>query len=92
MDHSVFMYPVQPNSDTFDKLVIMGGRDLQQYCEDAYTLELSDDLASVKWSEAAKSPALEGLVCNNVCDAVESVPYHKVLQLWRQEGRHGLHE
>ena len=28
LDHSAVIYPITPNSDTFDKLLIMGGRDL----------------------------------------------------------------
>lgn len=86
MDHSALMYPVQPNSDTFDKLVIMGGRDLQQYFEGAHTLELSEDLSALRWAEEGASPAIDSLLCNNVCDAIESVPYHKVFSFGGKKG------
>jgi dynein heavy chain, axonemal len=86
MDHSVLMYPIHPNSDTFDKLVIMGGRDLQQYFEDACTLELSEDLSAIHWNDNAKAPNLDYMICNNCCDAIESVPYHKVFSFGGKKG------
>jgi dynein heavy chain, axonemal len=85
MDHSALMYPVQPNSDTFDKLIIMGGRDLQQYFEDAHMLELSEDLDAIRWSTSAV-PCLQRAICNNCCDSIESVPYHKMFSFGGKKG------
>jgi dynein heavy chain, axonemal len=85
MDHSAFMYPVEPNSASFDKLVIMGGRDLQQYFETACTLELGDDLSALKWADKP-APALEYLLCNNACNAIEAVPHHKVFSFGGKKG------
>jgi dynein heavy chain, axonemal len=85
MDHSALMYPVQPNSATFDKLIIMGGRDLQQYFEDAHMLEISDNLDSLKWS-LGPVPCLERAICNNCCDSIESVPYHKMFSFGGKKG------
>ena len=86
MDHSVLMYPIHPNSDSFDKLVIMGGRDLQQYFEDAFMLELTDDLSSVHWNDTVQAPTLDYMVCNNCCSAIEAVPYHKVFTFGGKKG------
>lgn len=86
MDHSVLMYPIHPNSDTFDKLVIMGGRDLQQYFEDAFMLELTDDLSAVHWNDTVQAPNLDSMICNNCCDAIEAVPYHKVFSFGGKKG------
>lgn len=80
-DHSAFIYPITPNSDTFDKLLIMGGRDLSAMLHDSFVLNLAD----MTWqSEAA--PGLPFDVCNNVCDGIESVPYHKVFSFGGKKG------
>jgi len=81
-DHSAFIYPVTPNSDTFDKLVIMGGRDLSNMFTDAHLL----DLKHMVWSTEAAAPGLQTEVCNNLCDGVESVPYHKVFSFGGKRG------
>lgn len=41
-DHCAFIYPITPNSDTYDKLIIMGGRDLSGNHSDAYVLDLKE--------------------------------------------------
>jgi dynein heavy chain, axonemal len=88
MDHCIFMYPIKANSYTFDKLVIMGGRDLQQYFEDAYMLELAENLTECRWNDDVnvKAPNVDHLLCNNCCDAIESVPYHKVFSFGGKKG------
>jgi len=88
-DHAAFVFPVTPSSDTFDKLVVMGGRDLGQVLSDTHVL----DLAALTWERAAESgaaaggiapaspaagPAPGGEVCCAAVEDVESVPYHKV--------------
>eukprot|EP00882_Tetradesmus_deserticola_P019895 GHRQ01021442.1.p1 GENE.GHRQ01021442.1~~GHRQ01021442.1.p1 ORF type:complete len:333 (+),score=100.02 GHRQ01021442.1:429-1427(+) len=80
-DHTAFIYPVTPNSDTFDKLLIMGGRDLSAMLHDSYVL----DLASMTW-QTEGAPLLPFEVCNNVCDDIESVPYHKVFSFGGKKG------
>jgi dynein heavy chain, axonemal len=35
-DHCAFIYPVTPNSPTYDKLVILGGRDLSSMFQDSH--------------------------------------------------------
>lgn len=50
LDHSAVVYPITPNSDTFDKLLIMGGRDLNQMFQDAYCL----DLTKMAWEDDVK--------------------------------------
>jgi len=74
LDHSAFIYPITPNSDTYDKLVIMGGRDLSQMFQDSHMLDLND----FAWVNDVQPPTLPYEICNNVCDGIESVPYHKV--------------
>jgi dynein heavy chain len=80
-DHTAFIYPVTPNSDTFDKLLVMGGRDLSAMLHDSYVL----DLASMTW-QTEGAPLLPFEVCNNVCDDIESVPYHKVFSFGGKKG------
>ena len=36
------------------------------------------DLASMTWETEGKPPTLTYELCNNLCDDIESVPYHKV--------------
>ena len=77
-DHTAFVFPIAPNSDTFDKMVIMGGRDVTSVLSDAHTL----DLATLTWERApdggAGVPAPGAEVCCAAVEDVESVPYHKV--------------
>lgn len=80
-DHTAFIYPITPNSDTFDKLLIMGGRDLSTLLNDSFML----DLAEMTW-QSEGAPKLPYGVCNNVCDGVESVPYHKVFSFGGKKG------
>jgi dynein heavy chain len=81
-DHSTFIYPITPNSDTYDKLLIMGGRDLSAMFNDGYVL----DLQTMTWQAESAAPVLSYAVCNNVCDGVESVPYHKVFSFGGKKG------
>ncbi len=80
-DHSAFVFPVTPNSDTYDKLLIMGGRDLSQMYSNSFVL----DLASMTWQDG-NAPNLSYEICNNVCDGIESVPYHKVFSFGGKRG------
>jgi dynein heavy chain len=84
-DHAAFVFPVTPNSVSFDKLMIMGGRDVGVVLGDAHVL----DLATFTWERAgvpdgsssgaaAGAPAPVGEVCCAVVEDVESVPHHKV--------------
>lgn len=73
-DHHCFKYPITPNSMTYDKIIIGGGRDLVQMFHDSYVL----DVAEMKWESHPDPPCLPGQVCMNLADDVESVPYHKV--------------
>lgn len=88
MDHNLLMYPTEPSSDVPSKLVIMGGRDLQQYFEDLHVLELSEDISKIHWneSEVGRPPHVGTVVCNSCCDAIESVPYHKVFTFGGKTG------
>lgn len=81
-DHSAFIYPITPNSPTFDKLLIMGGRDLSAMLHDSFVL----DLATMSWQTGPGAPLLSYAVCNNVCDGIESVPYHKVFSFGGKKG------
>jgi dynein heavy chain len=81
-DHSAFIYPITPNSETYDKLLIMGGRDLSQMWQDSHML----DLASMAWENDTQPPCLPYEICNNVCDGIESVPYHKVFSFGGKKG------
>ena len=86
MDHSVLMYPVQPSSDVPEKMVIMGGRDLQQYFEDVHVLDLGPESGVMRWTDEGVPPPFSSAVCNSCCDAVESVPYHKVFTFGGKTG------
>jgi dynein heavy chain len=85
-DHAAFVFPVTPNSETFDKLAVLGGRDVGQVLGDTHVL----DLATLAWepqlapdaSAGAVVPSPVGEVCCAAVEDVESVPYHKVLTLW----------
>lgn len=81
-DHSAFIYPVVPNSETYDKLLIMGGRDLSQMYQDSHML----DLNRMAWENDTQPPSLPYEICNNVCDGIESVPYHKVFSFGGRKG------
>ncbi len=81
-DHSAFIYPVTPNSDSYDKLLIMGGRDLNQMYQDSHML----DLNRMAWENETQPPTLPYEICNNVCDGIESVPYHKVFSFGGRKG------
>eukprot|EP00882_Tetradesmus_deserticola_P025099 GHRQ01027543.1.p2 GENE.GHRQ01027543.1~~GHRQ01027543.1.p2 ORF type:complete len:114 (-),score=37.95 GHRQ01027543.1:6-347(-) len=59
----------------------MGGRDLSAMLHDSYVL----DLASMTW-QTEGAPLLPFEVCNNVCDDIESVPYHKVFSFGGKKG------
>lgn len=85
-DHTAFIYPITPNSDTFDKLMIMGGRDLSAILHDSFVLNLAD----MTW-QAECVPQLPYDVCNNVCDGIESVPYHKVFSFGGKKGMMQYH-
>ncbi len=80
-DHSAFVFPVTPNSGTYDRLLIMGGRDLSQMYGDSHVL----DLHTLTWQEG-QAPSLAYQLCNNVCDGIESVPYHKVFSFGGKRG------
>ncbi|KAI8464229.1 MAG: flagellar alpha dynein [Monoraphidium minutum] len=85
-DHAAFVFPVTPNSDTYDKLMITGGRDVGQVLGDAHLL----DLATLTWERAGLEggvPAAPGggACCAVVAD-VESVPYHKVFSFGGKRG------
>lgn len=73
-DHHCYKYPLEANSSTFDKLIIAGGRDLSQMFDDSFVL----DLATMRWEDNTQPTCLQGQICMNVADEVESVPYHKV--------------
>lgn len=78
-DHAAFVFPVTPNSNTFDKLMVMGGRDVSQVLADTHLL----DLGTLTWERAGDEgemapPASGRGVCCAVVEDVESVPYHKV--------------
>lgn len=81
-DHSAFIYPLTPNSDTYDKLLIMGGRDLSQMLHDSHML----DLSKMAWENESQPPCLPYEICNNICDGIESVPYHKVFSFGGKKG------
>ena len=76
-DHCAFIYPITPNSASFDKLLVMGGRDLSQMFTDSHML----DLNKMAWENDTQPPCLSYEICNNICDGIESVPYHKVKAL-----------
>lgn len=82
------MYPTEPSSERPSKLVIMGGRDLQQYFEDLHVLELSEDMDAIHWneSEVDRPPHVGNVVCNGCCDAIEAVPYYKVFTFGGKTG------
>lgn len=73
-DHHCFKYPVAPNSSSFDKIIIGGGRDLGQMFDDSYVL----DVGKMTWEADVDPPCLPGQVCMNLANEVESVPHHKV--------------
>lgn len=73
-DHCAFIYPVTPNSKTFDKLLLIGGRDLAQMFHDAHVL----DLATMCWDNKTQPPCLSSNICLNLSSNIESVPYHKI--------------
>lgn len=81
-DHCAFIYPITPNSGTYDKILIMGGRDLSQMFHDSFVL----DLNSMTWQNDGQAPCLAYDVCNNVCDDIESVPFHKVFSFGGKKG------
>ncbi len=74
-DHCAVIFPVTPNSATFDKLLVMGGRDLSGAHTDAHVL----DLEAMAWQADAAALNLPYEISNNLCSGVESVPYHKVV-------------
>jgi hypothetical protein len=57
-DHCAFIYPITPNSSSYDKLLIMGGRDLSTMFADSHML----DLNSMHWEET-QPPTLPYEVC-----------------------------
>lgn len=86
-DHTAYAFPITPNSETYDKLVIMGGRDVGAVLSDAHTL----DLATLTWERAPDGsatgvPVPGGEVCCAAVEDVESVPYHKVSR-WGETDR-----
>lgn len=81
-DHCAFIYPITPNSSTYDKLLIMGGRDLSQMYQDSHML----DLTKMAWENETQPPTLPYEICNNICDGIESVPYHKVFSFGGKKG------
>ena len=87
-DHSAFIYPIEPNSPTFDKLIIMGGRDLSQMLQDSHMLDLkpNEETGRMSWENNAQPPSLPYEICNNVCNGIESVPYHKVFSFGGKKG------
>jgi dynein heavy chain len=80
-DHSAFVFPVTPNSASYDKLVVMGGRDLSQMYSDSHVL----DLHTLAWEEGP-APSLPYQICSNVCDGIEAVPNHKVFSFGGKRG------
>ncbi len=81
-DHCCFKIPISPNSDTYDKILIMGGRDLSQMWQDSHML----DLSTMAWENDTQPPCLPYELCNNVCNDIESVPYHKVFSFGGKKG------
>ncbi|KAK9817742.1 hypothetical protein WJX72_001478 [[Myrmecia] bisecta] len=81
-DHCAFIFPVSPNSATFDKFMIMGGRDNGTMFKDSHLL----DLNKMCWEANGKVPSLDYELCNNLCDDIESVPYHKVFTFGGKRG------
>jgi len=80
-DHSAFIYPVVPNSHTYDNLLVMGGRDLSTMFNDSFIFNFN----TMTWTEEA-APRLPYEICNNMCDGIESVPYHKVFSFGGKKG------
>eukprot|EP00798_Chlamydomonas_sp_ICE-L_P023007 gene23007-30199_t len=87
-DHCAFIYPIEPNSPTFDKLVIMGGRDLSQMFSDSHCLDLrpNEETGRLSWENDAQPPTLPYEICNNICNGIESVPFHKVFSFGGKKG------
>ena len=81
-DHSCFKYPITANSDSFDKLLITSGRDLSQMWQDSHML----DLTRMAWENDTQPPCLPYELSNNVCDGIESVPFHKVFSFGGKKG------
>jgi hypothetical protein len=79
-DHAAYVYPITPNSPSYDRLVIAGGRDLSTVLLDSFML----DLASLTWLPEA--PGLPLDACNSICNGVSSVPYHKVFNFGGKRG------
>lgn len=79
-DHAAYVYPITPNSPSYDRLVVAGGRDLSAALLDSFML----DLARLNWLPEA--PALPLDACNSICDGVSSVPFHKVFNFGGKRG------
>ena len=59
----------------------MGGRDLSTMFNDSFIFNLN----TMSWTEGT-APRLPYEICNNVCDGIESVPFHKVFSFGGKKG------
>lgn len=60
----------------------MGGRDTSTMLHDSHML----DLSRMAWENDTQPPCLPYEICNNMCDGIESVPYHKVFSFGGKKG------
>lgn len=79
-DHTAYVYPITPNSPSYDRLVFAGGRDLSTVLQDSFML----DLSTLSWLPDAPAVPLDA--CNSICDGVQSVPFHKVFSFGGKRG------
>lgn len=83
-DHCAFKYPITPSSDTFDKLVIMGGRDLSSNHNDIHVF----DLKEMSWDEKP-IPGLDHEVSERCATATAAqLPSHPVQAAFSQPAAH----
>ena len=73
-DHIVSYYP--------DKMVIFGGRDNSRIFKAMHLF----DLETLTWENDVIMPAFSSDVCNNVSDAIESVPNYKLFTFGGKAG------
>jgi hypothetical protein len=78
-DHAAFALPTSPDSSAPNKLVVIGGRNVDAVLGDSHAL----DLATLTWEGTLDGggcvvPPPGGEVCCAAVERVDSVPYHKV--------------
>jgi hypothetical protein len=79
MNHGILVLPSKENLDTFDKLLITGGRDLEQDFEDVHALDFFEGLTHCRWCVDLDVLDSAGSQCGNGNpNAIQTTRQHEI--------------